>query len=81
MVVHQHLVNGYNYMHDKVLLLSQVELIPKRHLLPKPWCVLCFLYEDVLLMYAKIFIHNYIIYFLNVMLFNIIHTITTNERG
>lgn len=81
MVVHQHLVNGYNYMHDKVLLLSQVELIPKRRLLPKPWCVLCFLYEDVLLMYAKLFIHNYIFYFLNFMLFNIIHTITTNERG
>lgn len=36
MVVHQHLVNDYNYMHDKVLLLSQDELTPKHHLLPKP---------------------------------------------
>lgn len=36
MVVHQHLVNDDNYMHDKVLLLSQDELKPKHHLLSKP---------------------------------------------
>lgn len=55
MVVHQHLANDCNYMHDKVLWSSQVELTPIHHLLPKPLFALYFLYEGVPLMCAKLF--------------------------
>jgi len=59
MVEHRHLANDYSCMRDKVVLLNQDELKPTHHLPPKPLYVLYFLYEDVLLMCAKVF-QNYI---------------------